>query len=156
MEDFGKTIQVWRPPLKQGEVPYHMSHVHYGFDDVKNSVIRPGTVVSSTDEHGWVCWEVPDNLQNRRLIREGWPASMYTVISSDRMADAEKILADARRAYASKVGVEANTSIRLPKAPKVAPLPEAPVAPAEDEVSMPEISDPAPERPRAMATPARR
>jgi hypothetical protein len=150
MEDPGKTIQVWRHPLKQGEVPYHMSHVHYGFDDVKNSVIRPGTVVSSTDKYGWVCWEIPDNLQNRRLVREGWPASFYTVITSDHMADAEKILAGARKAYASKMGVDNNVALHLPKAPKVTPLVEEAPAPAEEEVSMPEMP-----APRAMATPRR-
>jgi hypothetical protein len=99
-EEPKNTIQIWRHPLKSGEVSYYMYHVHIGIDDVAGKVIRPGNIVPRVDADGWLCWEIPDNVQNRRLVRDSWSdPTLYTVIHVDATIGAEKVVADIKQKF---------------------------------------------------------
>ena len=142
-EDPTNTIQVWRPPLKSGEVLYYMYHVHIGVDDVAGKLMRPGNVVPRVDADGWLCWEIPDNVPNRRLVRDAWSdPALYTVIHVDATSGAGSAIADAKAKFNGKPKAIAPKKPEVAHAPaRTVRIPDPAPAPAEDEVSAPDLAN---------------
>jgi hypothetical protein len=107
-----KVIEVWRHPFEKGETPYYFLHAHFGYDDVRNRALPTGVIQAVQDPRdGWVSWTVPDNSQNRRLIREGWGSSMYTVIFPDDVPQKPMILEKVKKEYVSKLRHKARMAL---------------------------------------------
>lgn len=155
-EEPRNTIQIWRSPLKDGEVPYYMYHVHIGIDDVAGKIMRPGNVFPKTDADGWMCWEIPDNVQNRRLVRDSWSdPTFYTIIYVDATIGVDKVLAGIKEKFNAKQAKVMDTPIKKMKREKTdLPIPvleQEIVSVPEDEVSAPSIAGAGPARAMTMA-----